>query len=109
MNDLQEKILATLRTRCHRPDCKIKHRAKTEDTIKAIEQLLQSSREELIDQIEKEVKKLKPDTELLGCQKHWSDDYQAECTCDENESVAKNFYGKAIESVIQLLNKYKEK
>jgi len=48
----------------------------------------------------------KPDTYLLGCEKHWSDDSNATCTCDENERVATRYFKEAtnhIRATIQSL------
>lgn len=48
---------------------------------------------------------LKPDTHLLGCNKHWSDDSGGTCTCDENERTANRFYEKAKDDMRAKLDK----
>ena len=51
------------------------------------------------------LEEMKPDTYLLGCEKHWSDDYGAKCTCDENERTAIDFFNQAKTQATQLINK----
>lgn len=52
------------------------------------------------------VDNLKPDTYLLGCRKHWSDDSSATCTCDENEATANQFFNKAKAEIRTKLAQY---
>ena len=54
---------------------------------------------QIINLIESVVDNLKPDTNLLGCDKHWSDDSGGTCTCDENERTAIRFYEKAKDDI----------
>ena len=72
---------------------------KTKLDVQYDEKELKTATTQIINLIESVVDNLKPDTNLLGCDKHWSDDSGGTCTCDENERTAIRFYEKAKDDI----------
>lgn len=66
--------------------------------IDRIMALLTKERERVISEVVGVIDGLKADTNLLGCEKHWSDG-NGPCTCDENERTANRFYAQAKDDI----------
>jgi hypothetical protein len=59
----------------------------------------------IVESIKADLGGLKPDSEFLGCGKHWSADSGGACTCDENKRTYNFAHSRALAQVTTLLNK----